>query len=83
MFNFILCIYFMTFIFYINCCQSPVSCFISYHSYLNFSLKAHGTVGGVLMVVVCMCLVGVGGGLYICLWGGGVGVKLMSVDSVF
>ena len=33
---FILCIYFLTFIFYINWCQSPVSCFISYHSYLNF-----------------------------------------------
>ena len=33
------------------------------------------------MVVVCLCLVGVGGGLYICLWGGGVGVKLMSVCS--
>ena len=50
----------------------PVTCFFfSHHSYLNFSLYANDTVGGVAMVGVFMCLVDAGSRWCICLWGGG------------
>ena len=55
-YSFILCICFLTFKFYINWCPSPATCFISYHSCLNFSHYAQDTVGGVVMVVVCTCV---------------------------
>ena len=42
---------------------------MSHHSHLNFSLKARNTVGVKLVVVVVSVV--------------GVGVKLMSVNSVF
>ena len=62
-----------------------ISCnlFFSHHSYFNFSLYVHDTVGGVVMEV-CVCVSGRCRGWVVNMFmGWGVGFKLMSVNSVF
>ena len=80
-FIFIICIYFMTFTFYINWCQSPVSCFIILALTFPFETTA---LWDVYWWQQCVCVFGGCRGWVVYMFmGWRVGVKLMSVNSVF